>query len=162
MTSTEAHKISAEKYLNQYQCMKAIMEATLLEIEQLQAIAEKTVSVLKPDKIQTSSDDHKNEAIIIKISSLWDRYNAEIDDCTSIMDEIKHNVFDYASPHGDILFKEYVKGMTVKELAFEYECSYNTIKTRKRHGLDKIQRNLLLYPEKFTIVTKVAKFDQCC
>lgn len=136
--------MEAREYLSEVQKKDLIVENTLFELEQVEALATSVTQHLSDVKVQTSGNPDKMSDIVQKIIEKRNEYNEAVDDFVDYRDEVVENIKQLNATEYDLLHKVYIQYMTLKDfaLASRKKMSYSNVTTLHGRALDKLQKIL--------------------
>ena len=160
-TRNEGVPLTAVQYLYQHEQLSIAIEDQKLLIDSLRSVAEKMVSELQADRVQSSSDGRNSEAIILNIAEEEEWLQKLVDARESIGYEIADNVRRYAPIQAVALLGYYIECDTLEAIGLSHpeRKSRQWALDTRRKGEELIQAALMTHPEKFTSICLTRKED---
>lgn len=131
--------MTAHDYLNQIKTLNESIKSKLLYIGKLKNEAQGTSVKLEGERVQSSGSKQKMANTVVKyvhieqteLQDLRDRRQAILD-TMAMLPILEH----------DVLFKYYVLGYELKDIAKVYKKSYQWARDKRKHALKLLQRIL--------------------
>ena len=120
--------MKAINYLKQIKLMDAKIDSDILEIEQLEALATKTTSVMGGERVQSSGSQQKMADCVVKIVIMKGQLEDEIDRFIDYKAEAKKMISE--SCDADccrLLYKRYFQDNTWEQIAVEMGFTYQWV-----------------------------------
>lgn len=122
--------VEAKRYLNQIRLLDTRINQKIRERTDLYAsiFGGRSSSNINPDKVQSSIDLHKDEALIVKCADLEREINSMIDRLVSLRHKIIDEIHLVEDPNQvDCLYQRYVEYCTFEQIAINTGYSIRRI-----------------------------------
>lgn len=127
--------MTAEQYLEQIQKLDAIIINKLADYNRWVAIAGGLGGVSVGDRVQSSRNLQRGSDAIGRYIDI----EREIDALKQKRLDIIKTVEQLPPIEYDLIYRLYVQGHSLKEIAYHFDKSYDWVKKRKRKALDLVQ-----------------------
>lgn len=127
--------MDAEQYIMRIKKIDALIRNKQNEIDRLKAAATGLAGFASSESVQSTKNPHKAQDAIAKycdLESETDALKAERKEIIKTLEKLPTLDYDY-------LFKRYIEGYSVKELASYFKMSYDWAKWKKKSALEKLQ-----------------------
>lgn len=128
--------MTAEEYLDQIQKIDDIISNRREDYKRWVEIASGLGDFSVSERVQSTRNLQKNQNAIISYVAI----EKEIDELNRKRDEIIRTIERLPSGEYKVIYRIYVKGNSLKEIAYELRKSYEWAKQRKQRGLALVQQ----------------------
>jgi hypothetical protein len=136
--------MTAKRYLQQAKRLNARIDANLLEVERLRALATSISSVdLSREGVRTSGTPDRTGNVVAKIVDLEKEINAEIDGFVDLMREIRERID--AMDDDDlrlILKKRYLNFQKWERIAIDMDLTYQWVHRLHKRALADFEKKI--------------------
>lgn len=119
--------MKAISYLGQIKVMDAKINADIGELEQLEALAAKTTSVMGGERVQASGSQQKMEDCVVKIVGMKEQINREIEEFINYKKEARQILSGCSADCITILHKRYFQFKTWEQIAVDMNFTYKWV-----------------------------------
>ena len=134
----ETEPLIAETYLERIKKIDAIIVNKMRDYKRWKDIAEGMGGFSVGERVQSSRNLQRGSNAIIEYISIEEEIEALKEERKAIIQTMEQ----LPIPEYSILFKIYVEGCTLKEVAYSFGNSYDWAKKKKRKALNMVQKFL--------------------
>lgn len=136
--------MTAKEFLQQYRDAEDNITAKLDQIHKLRELATKTTQVLTPDRVQSSGEQNKTEAIVSKIVDMEHEVDTEIDQFREIKQRVQNAIASVPDlSQRKVLTLRYINGFHWEKIAVKLNYHYRSILKIHGRALQEIQKRAL-------------------
>ena len=120
--------MKAINYLKKIKTMDAQIDADILEIARLEALATKTTAVMGGERVQSSGSQEKMADCVVKIADMKDKLNKEIHDFLDYKDKARKLIAEACDADCcRLLHKRYFLDNTWEQIAVQLNYTYQWV-----------------------------------
>lgn len=120
--------MKAINYLKKIKTMDAQIDADILEIARLEALATKTTAVMGGERVQSSGSQEKMADCVVKIVDMKNRLNAEIDSFLDYKEKARKLIVEACDADCcRLLHKRYFLDHTWEQIAVQLNYTYQWV-----------------------------------
>lgn len=128
--------MTAEEYLDQIKKIDIMIVNKSRDYKRWVELASGMGDFSVTERVQTSRNLHKGENAIISYVAI----EQEINELRGKRQAVIHTIERLPSAEYKVIYKLYVEGYTLKEIAYHFHRSYEWAKKKKQRGLKLVQR----------------------
>jgi len=135
--------VNAKEYLSQAFQLDQRINSKLEQVSMLRDLALKTTSVLQDDKVQSTKQQSPMETALVKLMSLEEEINNDVDQLIDLKRELATFVSEMENPSYRLLLElRYLSGSTWEEVAVIMGYDVRWVYRLHRKALDEATRLL--------------------
>ncbi len=138
--------VDAKEYLSQAFQLDQRINSKLEQVSMLRDLALKTTSVLQDDKVQSTKQQSPMESALVKLMSLEEEINDDIDQLIDLKRELATFVSEIENPsHRLLLELRYLSGSTWEEVAammgYDVRWVYRLHRKALKEATERLENN---------------------